>query len=265
MKINANGISVNCELSGSASAATVMLSHSLATQLGMWAPQLAALEPRYRVLRYDTRGHGGSDAPAHSYSLEQLAEDAMALLDALGIHAVHWVGISMGGMIGQAVALNHPDRLLSLVLCDTAAAMSEDAQPVWQQRIDTAGRRGMAVLVEETLQRWFTPAFLAQDPPVVRQIREMIRSTPVEGFVGCSQAIRRLNYLERLSRITVPTLIVVGEDDPGTPVAASEAIHARIPQSRLQVIPSAAHLCNIEQASAFNTALLEFLRRQPQR
>lgn len=261
MKIKVNGIQVNYNLSGKADAPVVMLSHSLATGLQMWDPQMPALEQHYQVLRYDTRGHGGSEAPQSAYTLRQLGEDAIGLLDKLDIDTVHWVGISMGGMVGQNLALSYAHRLKSLVLCDTTAIMPEEAQPVWQQRIDTANGEGMQALVQETLDRWFTPPYLAKNPPQVQHIREQIRTTPVAGFVGCSEAIRRLNYIDRLQRIQLPTLIIVGEDDPGTPVSASEAIHERIAGSELVILADARHLCNIEQTEAFNRALLPFLQR----
>ncbi len=261
MKIEANGITINVALSGRASGPVILMSHALSTTLDLWSPQLAAFEPHYRLLRCDTRGHGASAAPAGAYSLEQLADDAVAVMDALAVETVHWVGISMGGMIGQAVALNHPDRLRSLVLCDTTAVIPQEAQPLWRQRIEKARAEGMAALAGETLQRWFTPPYLAQNPPEVGRIREMILATPVEGFIGCSQAIRRLDYIDRLGEIRLPTLVVVGEQDPGTPVANAEAIHSRIAGSRLKIIPSAAHLCNVEQPQAFNRDLLKFLPR----
>ena len=260
MKVDANGVRINVALSGNTSGPVVLLSHSLATSLDLWSPQLAALEPQFRVLRYDTRGHGSSDAPQGAYTLAQLADDAVAVMDALDIEAVHWVGISMGGMIGQAVALNHAARLRSLVLCDTAAVVPPEAQPLWRQRIEKARCEGMAALADETLQRWFTPRYLAMSPPGVRRIRDMILSTPVPGFIGCSEAIRRLDFLDRLADIRLPTLIIVGEQDPGTPVANSEAIHSRIKDSRLEIISSAAHLCNVEQAEIFNQKLLGFLQ-----
>ncbi|MFZ0614000.1 MAG: 3-oxoadipate enol-lactonase, partial [Desulfobacterales bacterium] len=250
---------ITVALSGNASGPVVMLSHALSTALDLWLPQLAALEPHFRLLRCDTRGHGASDAPAGDYALEQLADDAVAVMDALAVETVHWVGISMGGMIGQALALNHPERLRSLVLCDTAAVVPSEAQPLWRQRIEKARAEGVAALAEETLQRWFTPPYLAENPPEVRRIHDMILSTPVAGYIGCSEAIRRLDFIDRLCEIRLPTLIVVGEQDPGTPVANSEAIHRRIAASRLEIIPSAAHLCNVEQPEAFNRALLEFL------
>jgi 3-oxoadipate enol-lactonase len=261
MKINANGIDINYELTGKKGAPVVMLSHSLACSLVMWQPQMAVLESAFQVLRFDTRGHGGSDAPEGAYSLEQLTADAVGLLDALNIESVHFVGLSMGGMIGQCLALDYRNRLKSLALCDTAAVMPEETQPIWQQRIAAAGQTGMADQVDETLERWFSPEYLQLNPPEVEMIRQQILATPVAGYIGCCEALRRLNYLDRLSEIKLSTLIMVGEEDPGTPVSASEAMHERISGSKLVILPSARHLSNIEQAEAFNTALMDFLTK----
>ncbi len=259
MKTHVNGININYELTGPKDAPVVMLSHSLACSLVMWQPQIAALESGFQVLRFDTRGHGGSDAPAGAYTLEQLAADAVGLLDTLNIESVHFVGLSMGGMIGQCLALDYADRLKSLALCDTAAIMPEETQPIWQQRIDAVGETGMAGQVDETLERWFRPEFLQLNPPEVEMIRGQILATPVAGYIGCCEAIRRLNYLDRLGQIHTSTLIMVGEEDPGTPVAASEAMHACISGSKLVILSEARHLSNIEQAAPFNTALMDFL------
>ena len=261
MKIKANGIWMHYEMLGKEEAPVVVLSHSLGSSLAMWDTQMEALEAHYLVLRYDTRGHGDSDAPEGAYTLDQLGEDAIGLLDALGIDVVHWTGLSMGGMIGQYIALNHAERLRSLALCDTAAIISEDAQPIWQERIDAARDKGMQVLVNETLERWFTSTYLVRNARGVELIRKHFLATSVAGYIGCSEAIRQLNYLEQLSEIKTPTLIIVGEDDPGTPVAASKAMHERIPGSRLAVLPSAAHLSNIEQAEAFNSMLMGFFKK----
>jgi 3-oxoadipate enol-lactonase len=259
MIVEANGIQLNYELSGNAGAPMVVLSHSLACSMVMWAPQLDLLEAHFQVLRYDTRGHGSSEAPPGPYTLEQLVEDAIAILNALGIDRVHWVGLSMGGMIGQGIALNHSSRLESLVLADTAALIPAEAQPIWQERIDAVRDQGMQTQVQSTLERWFTEDYLQQDPPAVELIRKQILATPAAGYIGCSEAIRGLNYLNRLAEIKIPTLIMVGEEDPGTPVTAAEAMHARIKDSKLVVIPSAAHLSNIEQSRVFNDNLMTFL------
>jgi 3-oxoadipate enol-lactonase len=220
---------------------------------------MAVLETKFRVLCYDTRGHGGSDAPDFAYTLEQLGTDAVGLMDALNINRVHWVGLSMGGMIGQCVALNYSGRLETLTLCDTAAAWPEDGQQMRQERIDTARGKGMAPLAQPTMERWFTEPYLARKSREVERIREIFLQTPVAGFVGCMEAIGALNHLDRLSEITVPTLIVVGEEDPGTPVSASEAMVERIPDAKLVVLESASHLSNVEQPDAFNKALIGFL------
>ncbi len=262
MRIEANNHHLSCQLSGKDEAATVCLSHSLACSGVMWEPQMQVLNDRFRVLRYDTRGHGGSEAPPPPYSLDQLADDVVAMMDALNIERVHWVGLSMGGMIGQNLALRHPQRLLSLVLCDTLSVISEAAQPVWAERIETAEGEGMAPLCEPTLGRWFTPAFLERDPPILASIRAQILHTPVTGYIGCCEAIRRINYIDRLDGIQLPTRVIVGADDPATTVSDAQAIHQRIKRSSLVIIDDAAHLSNVEQPDAFNSAVLEFLESQ---
>jgi len=260
MKIKANDIFLNYELTGKERAPMVMLSHSLGASLAMWQPQRAALESHYQVLCYDLRGHGASDAPGGAYTLEQLADDALGLLDALGISQVHFVGLSIGGMIAQAMALNHADRLRSLVLCSTSAFLPPVALPIVQERIETARHQGLEALVDSALERWFTPAYAQQNAQIVKGVRQQFLATSVAGYIGCSEAIGKLNFLERLSEITLPTLIMVGADDPGTPVAASEAIHQQIRGSKLVILSSASHLSNIEQADRFNGHLLEFLK-----
>ena len=262
MQTQVNGIEVTYAVSGPDTGPTVMLSHSLGSSAVMWGPQLAALSQRYRVLLYDTRGHGGSAAPAGPYSLDMLGDDAIALLDALRLDRVHWVGLSMGGMIGQNLALRAPGRLASLTLCDTTAQIPAEAQAMWDERIAAARDEGMTALAEATMQRWFTPDYLAQAPRAVDDIRAQFLDTPVDGFVGCCYALKELDYLDRLAEIALPTLVMVGADDPSTPVAASEAMQTRIDDAELVVIPSASHLANVEQPDAFTEALLDFLDRQ---
>jgi 3-oxoadipate enol-lactonase len=259
MKITANGISVHYTLEGPESAPVVTMSHSLATDLGMWDPTVSALRDRYRVLRYDTRGHGGTDAPAGAYTLDQLAADAAALLKALGIAKTHWVGLSMGGMIGQTLALASPGLFRSLSLCDTSSRVPAEAKPLWADRIRTAETQGMEPLVQPTLERWFTAPFRDKEKTMMERVGAMIRATPPRGYAGCCHAIAALDLTDRLAAITIPTCVIVGEDDPGTPVAASRAIHERIKGSRLEIIPSAAHIANVEQPEAFNRALTSFL------
>jgi 3-oxoadipate enol-lactonase len=261
MKTTANGISVNYALDGPAGAPVVTLSHSLAADLAMWEPQMKALTTTYRVLRYDTRGHGGTDAPAGAYTLEQLAEDARTLLQTLGIPKTHWIGLSMGGMIGQTLALSSPGLFLSLALCDTSSRVPAEARPVWQERIKTAETQGMDPLVEPTIGRWFTAPFREQRSDVVDPVRTRIRTTSPRGYAGCCAAIAQLDLTDKISAIKLPTLIVVGEEDQGTPVAASQAIHGKIAGSQLEIIKSAAHLSNLEQPEAFTRIITSFLTR----
>jgi 3-oxoadipate enol-lactonase len=259
MQTTANGNSIYYEISGPEGAPVVMLSQSLACTSAMWHPQVPVLEKKYRVLRYDTRGHGRSGAPGGAYSLDMLGDDAVGLLDALAIKAVHWCGLSMGGMIGQNLGLRHADRVHSLTLCDTSSRIPPEMRPVWNERIETAASKGMAALVDSTIERWFTAPYRAKNPPEVQAVRELVLKTPPAGYIGCCHAIRDLDYTGLLGRIEKPTLVIVGADDPATPVAAAEAIAKAIPGARLKVIANAAHISNIEQAGAFNQALTEFL------
>lgn len=259
MRIKANGLNISCELAGPDTAPVVCLSHSLACSSIMWDPQMDLFCKKFRVLRFDTRGHGNTDAPEGPYTLEQLADDVVALLDVLEIERVHWVGLSMGGMIGQGLGLGHARRLASLTLCDTLGVVPDEGQQIWQERIQIAQGQGMQPLCEPTLARWFTPAYIERRPPALEAIRKQILATPVSGYIGCCQAIRRIDYLERLDQIRLPTRVIVGADDPATPPAAAQAIHERIAGSSLVVIDDAAHLSNVEQPDAFNAAVLEFL------
>jgi len=216
----------------------------------------------YRVVRYDTRGHGGTDAPAGEYTLETLAADLFGLLDALNLDAVHYIGLSMGGMIGQTAALEDQGRFLSLGLCDTSSVVPLAGKDAWTERIGVARSHGMEAVMPSTIERWFSPEYQQGASAEVDKIREMIRSTPVEGFCGCCHAIMGLNLTDRLQAITLPTLLVVGEDDPGTPVAAHEVIQQEIAGSKLVVIPGARHFSNVEQQGAFNAAITAFLAEQ---
>jgi 3-oxoadipate enol-lactonase len=258
MKIRANGIVMNYELSGAEDKPALLLGHSLAATVDMWRPQMPLLEQKFHVLRYDLRGHGGTEATSGAYTLDMLADDAEALLGALSITSCHYVGLSLGGMIGQLLALRRTPAIKSIALCATSSRMPPQVGPVWRERIATAESKGMAALVDGTIDRWFSKQFQEQHPADVDPVREMIRNTPVAGYAGCCEAIRTLDLTDRLSTIRLPTLIIVGRDDPGTPLAASEEIHRRIAGSTLVVL-DAMHFCNIEQAARFNDALGSFL------
>ena len=250
MQVQANGIRINVEVRGEGP--WLVLSHSLACSTRMWDEQVAALSGRFRVVNVDTRGHGASDAPEGPYTLEQLSDDLQAVLDALGVERCHYMGLSMGGMIGMTHALRHPGRLQSLALCNTSSRLGPSVLPVWQQRIDSVRSRGMGALVDGTLERWFTASTRAARPDLVERVGAMIRSTPVAGYVGCCGAIPHIDLTDQLGAVQVPTLVVVGDQDPGTPLEMSRAIQNAIPKAQLAVIPGAAHLSNMEQPEVFN-------------
>jgi 3-oxoadipate enol-lactonase len=255
MKTKANGIQVNYELHGREGAPWLVLSHSLACSVRMWDPQIAALKDQYRILAYDTRGHGATEAPKGEYSLEMLADDLNDLLRTLGVKNPHYCGLSMGGMIGQTFALKYPGVLKSLTLADTTSRYPSEAWPTWQDRIKTAEAKGMEPLAQPTLERWFTEPFRKSNPKAVDAIRRLIVSTPVAGYVGCCHAIPKINLTSRLKEIKAPILVIVGENDPGTPPAMAREIHENAPGSKLVTLPQAAHLANLEQPEGFTKAL----------
>jgi 3-oxoadipate enol-lactonase len=259
MKVKANGIDIHYEIEGEGPWLT--MSHSLACDLHMWDPQMPVLVGKFKVLRFDTRGHGQSGAPAGEYTLEQMADDVKGLLDALGIRHTHWAGLSMGGMIGQAFALKYPGVFQSMVLADTTSRRPPEAAKMWGERIEVARTRGMDALVESTLARWFTEPYRNARKDVMKRIGDGIRNTPVAGFAGCCHAISKVDYLDRLKDIRVPALVIVGEHDHGTPPEAARVIHQNLAGSEFRMIPSAAHLSNIEQTEVFNEAMLGFLGR----
>jgi 3-oxoadipate enol-lactonase len=236
-----------------------MLSHSLATDHTFWEPQIDALvKAGWRVLAYDTRGHGTSACPPGPWSLDDLADDALALLDEVGAAQVHFVGLSMGGMIGQHLALKAPQRLASLVLSCTSSAYPSGARALWDERIALVRSQGMQAAVAGTLERWFTAGYRERHPGLMARIAQMIRRTPVEGYAGCAHAIVNLNTTERLGAIRSPVLVISAEADPGTPPAMHDIIEAAIPGAKRARL-SGAHLCNIESADAYNQALTDFL------
>lgn len=257
--VQANGIAMRYADEGPKDAPAIVMSHSLSAELEMWRPQADALKDRYRVVRYDTRGHGGTEVTPGPYTLELLAEDAMAFCDALGLERPHWVGLSMGGMIGQTAALAAPGRFRTLTLADTASGYPPEAAAGWGERIDNARANGMAAMVDATVDRWFSPGFVASGAPVLDRVRAMIANTPVEGFCACGAGIAQLNLTHRLGEIAIPTLVICGEDDPGTPLEMSEIMAAGIPGARLAVLPVARHLSNLEDVDGFNAALSGFL------
>ncbi|MGH8738173.1 MAG: 3-oxoadipate enol-lactonase [Burkholderiales bacterium] len=259
MKATVNGFETSYELHGKEGAPWLTLSHSLACSTRMWDPQIEAFKNRYRILAYDTRGHGASAAPAGAYTLEQLSDDLRALLRHLAIDSTHFVGLSMGGMIGQTFALKYPGVFRSLTLADTTSRYPADAAGVWAERIRAVEARGMQPLVQPTLERWFTEAFRKLHPEVVQRVAVLIAGTPVAGYAGCCHAIPKINLTARLKEIKCPILVICGDKDPGTPPAMAREIHDSAPGSKLVLIADAAHLSNLEKPADFNRALEAFL------
>ncbi|MFY8092276.1 MAG: 3-oxoadipate enol-lactonase [Niveispirillum sp.] len=253
----ADGCRLHWRLDGPEGAPVLLLSNSLGTNMDMWAPQMPALIRHFRVLRYDSRGHGMSDVPAGPYSIDLLGRDAVGLLDVLGIDKVRFAGLSKGGMVGQWLGANAPERLSHLVLCNTAAEMAP-ADP-WNARIALVKAQGMAAIVNGVVERWFTEPFRLAHPDAIAPITAMLQATPVEGYTACCAAVRDMDQRASLPHIPVPTLVIGGRQDPATPIAKSHELARLIPGARLVEL-DAAHLSNVEQAEAFTAALLSFLK-----
>lgn len=247
---------IHYRITGPDDAPWLMLSNSLGTSMGLWDRQMPALQ-RFRVLRYDTRGHGASDAPAGEYTLSMLGQDALALLDHLGIARTHFCGVSMGGAIGQWLAAAAPARIDRLVLANTAAQFGDPAG--WSKRIEIVCRDGMTAVAPAVLDRWFTPEFRQRDPLETERIKAMLLATPPRGYTGCCAALRDINLTPDMGRIRTPTLVIGGSRDLATPPQAARALADGIAGARLVMI-DAAHLCGVEAPEKFNAALEEFLR-----
>lgn len=259
MQVSVNDVVIHYEIEGPEDAPFVTLSHSLAATLDLWDLQLPALRDKYRVLRFDTRGHGDSSAPPGPYTIEMLAADVIGLLDHLGIRRTHFAGISMGGMIGQVLACRYADRIEKLVLSNTTCRVASETVPIWEERIRTAETEGMKALAQEIQERWLSEQFRRNQPEITERIRNMILQTPVAGFAGCSRAISTFDMSVELSKAAAPTLIITGGRDESTPVSAAKEIQERIDGSELAVMPGALHLSNVETADLFNQTLVSFL------
>lgn len=259
MKIDVNGLKLNYEIDGPEGAPCLTLSHALANNLTLWDDQVAALSDRYRVLRYDQRGHGQSEAAPGPYSFPMLIDDVITLWDTLGIENSHWAGLSIGGMMGYGLAQDHADRMLSLIACDSRPDAPPDYQAYFQYRIDTAREKGMDGLVEPTIERWFTPETVAANPPVLDKVRGMIRSTNPVGHEGCCEALKTLAFGSRLGEIKVPTLILGGAADKGAPPDVLAEAARAIPGAKHVVIDAAGHISNLENPAQFNQAVDDFL------
>lgn len=258
MKIKANGTTINYEIEGPEGAPVIMVSHGIATSLAIWTQVSSHLKSKYRVIRYDSRGHGGSDAPKGDYSLEMLGDDAVGMMDALGIRKAHYGGLSLGGMTAIGLALNHPDRLHSAVCCDARGTATTEFVDGWKQRIKDVREKGMEVLVEPTVSRWLTKGFY-EDKERTNPLRNLIRNTPVDGYCGSAVALQGLNYGSRLGQIRVPMLYLTGAQDNGAPPAVMREMAEQTPGAQFVEIANSGHISTVEQPKAVADAIDKFI------
>jgi 3-oxoadipate enol-lactonase len=250
------GARIHYLLEGPPASPALVFSNSLGTNFSMWDPQSAALKKQFRILRYDTRGHGKSSATPGPYSVEQLAKDALGLLDALQLDCVHFCGLSIGGMIGMWLGANAPKRLTKLILCNTGAKIG--TADIWSSRIEAVRTGGMKSIALAAIERWFTPAFRSNDPAAIANIQKQLEKTNANGYIACCAAVRDFDFRERLNSISVRTLVISGTHDPATPPVDGQFLSNHIPGAKYAEL-NAAHLSNIEDRDRFNRELITFL------
>lgn len=258
MQIESNGSTFHCRVDGDRGP-WVMLSHGLATDFTMWDELTVALRDRYRVLRYDARGHGASAAPEGDYTLDMLVADAAGLLDAFEIDTAHVCGLSMGGMVAQGLLLDHPKRIKSAVIADSRHTTTPAFTTSWVERARVVRQGGTAAVVPSTVERWSSAGLADRNPAVVARMERMIRRTSADGYCGCAAALARLNYGHRLGEIAQPTLLICGDEDHGAPPENTRQMHAMIAGSRFLIVEQAGHIANMEQPAVFNAAVVKFL------
>ena len=254
-KVRVGDIEIAYRWDGGSEGPVAMMAHAMGTSHRIWDPQVPALADRYRLLRYDWRGHGDTDAPPGPYTLDQFVEDAVGLMDALDLERVHWVGISTGGMIGQGLGIHHPDRVASLTLCNTTSWATPRYRGWVKERQAVVRDGGMEPVWEMTRRLWFTDAFVDAEGPGYQAIRDIFVRTPVAGYLGGTSAVANLAWRPILHRIRAPTRILAAGDDSVTPVAHAEEIRGRIEGSELSVIEELRHFSNVEDPGAFNALL----------
>lgn len=242
---------------GRRDAPTLMFSNSLGTTQEMWAGQVQALAEHFSILRYDTRGHGGSVVTSGAYRITDLADDALAIMDALELPRVDFCGLSMGGMIGLTLAMRAPSRIRRLIVANSAPHIAP--VQMWNDRIAAVRQNGMSAIGDSVAQRWFTADFIHREPDTIEAVKRMIVETPLEGYVSCCEAVRDFDVRDNMGSIALPVLVIAGDADPATPAHLTHQIAHAIKGSRFELLP-AAHLSNIECASGFNRALTDFLK-----
>jgi 3-oxoadipate enol-lactonase len=254
--IDGDGCPIHVEIEGPEHAPVLILSNSLGTNLHMWDGQVADFLQRFRLVRYDRRGHGKSGCPKGPYTMDGLGRDALAVLDGLGLKRVSWCGLSMGGMVGQWLGAFAPERIERLILTNTSSYFPD--KTAWNDRLALVREKGLAAFAEANMERWFTKGFLDRAPEAVAPIKAMFAASPLEGYLACGAAVRDMDHRPLLPKIKAPTLVIAGRYDPATPVEANEYIKNNIAGARLEVL-DAAHLSNVEAREAYTKAVLEFL------
>jgi 3-oxoadipate enol-lactonase len=255
--VNVGDCPIYVALDGPIKAPPLMLSNSLGSDITMWEPQLADLSNLFRVIRYDSRGHGKSGVPQDSYTMERLGRDALRILDHFGIERTNWCGLSMGGMIGQWLGANEPSRLQKLILSNTTSYYADKRS--WTTRIQLVQSNGINEVAAPSMERWFSADFREREPDTVTRATEMLIATNPDGYIGCCAAIRDMDHRALLSKISAQTLIIAGSLDVATPVDGHEFICSQVQGAKLAIL-AAAHLSNIEQPDAYTRTVLNFLR-----
>jgi 3-oxoadipate enol-lactonase len=259
MTVNSGRLAYRCE--GDPSAPWLVVANSLAADHRMWAPQMSPLTSRFRVLRFDARGHGQSEPVPGPYGMEQLVSDVIGLMDGLEITRAHYLGLSLGGMVGLGLAIGHPDRIGRLACCAAIARAPGAYAQMWRERIDSVQATGLADVVDGTIERWFTPAYRSAPghADTLNTVREMILGTSVAGYCGCAAALAELDYQSSLRRIESPVLYVAGAQDQAAPPAVMTEMAAATPKGRIEIIEDAAHLVNLEQPLIFSELVANWL------
>ena len=256
--IDADGCLLNVSVEGRDGGPTLMLSNSLGTTMQMWEPQMAALTKLFRVVRYDRRGHGKS-GPAGTASMERYGKDVLAILDDLNIDRVHWCGLSMGGMVGQWLGANAPERFDRIILSNTSSYYPDPTN--WHNRIKAVQEGGLAAVADAVIAGWLTADFREREPAVTAHLKAMLLASPVEGYLAACEALSTLDQRALLPKIKSQTLVIAGRHDMATPVAAGEYIRSQIPGASLTIL-DAAHISNVEQSHAFTDAVVGFLTQR---
>jgi 3-oxoadipate enol-lactonase len=254
--VGLTAIELPYRVDGADDAPPLVLSNSLGSTSEMWDPQVPALSERFRVIRYEVRGHDAAPVPHGPYSIAELGGDVVALLDRLGIERAHFAGLSLGGMTGMWLAVNAPGRVGRLVLLCTSAMLSREHD--WPLRARTVREQGTAAVAEAVVERWFTPGFAEANPDVAARMRAMVADTPPEGYAGCCDAIDAMDLVEDIATVRAPTLVIGGREDPATPPHHAEQIAGRIPGARLELV-NAAHLANYERPEEVTRLMLSHL------